>query len=154
VLFEEIEIAIGVKERKATVDAKSGDPTIHSFPNCKALGAKLAIIPGALNRILAAGHGVDLKIREMAPEGAEIPIVFGALQNFAEDQIAESRIAAADQRLQQVSLIGFRIPEEIYPDRGINDHRHDGGLFSTPQDFLAIESCREVKVLPAVSSIV
>src|SRR5205823_3413671 len=122
VLFERIEIAVGMKERKTTFNTESGDPTIHSFANREALNAQLPIIHSTLYRFLKADHGVDLKIREMAFQRTKLPVRIDTLHDFANNQIPKSGIAATDHHFEQFSLLRFRVAKEIDPDGCVNDH--------------------------------
>ena len=47
------------------------------------------------------------------------------MEDFANDDIAKSSVASADDDFEQIRLFGLRVAKEVNPDCCVNDRWHD-----------------------------
>ena len=66
----------------------------------------------------------------MPLQGTKLFIRADALQNLAEDDVAEGSFATANEEFEQLRLLSPQIAKEVDPDRSVNDCRHDGVRFA------------------------
>ena len=66
----------------------------------------------------------------MSLQGTKLSVGVDALQDFANDQIAKSSLAATDDDFEQIRLLSLRVPKEINPDCCVNDRWHDVARFA------------------------
>ena len=66
----------------------------------------------------------------MALYRTKLSIGVDTLKDFANDDIAKSSVASADDDFEQIRFFGLRIPKEINPDCCVNDRRHDVARFA------------------------
>ena len=114
---------IVVQQLVDVLNAKRGDETVNGFANGEPLFSQSAIISGALHGEIEVQHLSLFQFTQRHTCGLKILILLKALQDFAQDQIADQDRLVQQETIQILGLRRNLAVEIIDPDRGIyEDH--------------------------------
>ena len=103
------------------VKTKGGNQEVDGLADCTSLLAEPAAVPGGQDSHFFTSGLKKLELPKLLQDSREGPLVWDALENFAQNQVRGSEALPTELAIKVVGLTILSATQVVDPDRGIND---------------------------------